>query len=481
LLREHRRIALLMTCGLVSSGVYWFAFAAPYSLRRLAPLGAPADIGLLTDYSPRACALYVGALLALFAVYLAAVYLGQGISRRSACAIVIGLGVVAAGVLCLAYPYAASDVFLYIARGRVLGIYGQNSLLVPPDRFPLDGYVPFTNEWTGMASPYGPLWEWVAAGLARLGDGSLLRSLLVFKGFSLLTYVGCCGLVLAILRQTQSPHPLSGLIAFAWNPLILIETHANAHNDLFMVSFVLLAIWLWTRSDYRWMFVALTAGGLVKYAPFLLLPIALVLLRQRLTGRDWLREALMGGGISALLAVALFASLWPGWDNSYLLGQMERIHTSVCVLLIYLLHSWRTDIDGFSIAAWVMRVGLVVAYLVGLARSWIKRLALTDAFALALYAWLIFGAVSFGYWYIAWLVALCPLLERREMRWRITAFSFCGILSVAIYTFGGAWTGFDFDTIHRIAIPVVFALPFLLAWGLHLAYSRTRPIPDPRA
>ena len=75
-------------------------------------------------------------------------------------------------------------------------------------------YLPFPSEWADTPSPYGPLWEWTAAGLARTGDGTLLRSLFTFKYFGLVCYLVCIGLILAILRRRRAAKLVQATIAF---------------------------------------------------------------------------------------------------------------------------------------------------------------------------------------------------------------------------------------------------------------------------
>ena len=466
-----RRPALLMTaCGLLSLAIYIGAFVAPYNLYRLARLGSPADLGEISGYSSSACALYVGAVTVLFGLYLLALRWAWRLEGWQPCLWVIALGLVAAVILTQVYPYAATDVFLYIVRGRVLGIYGRNSMLVPPGAFPTAPYLPFQSEWTRTPSPYGPLWEWTAAALARLGDGSLVRSLLVFKAFGFLNYLGCMALIIAILRTGRAGRILPGLLAFAWNPLVLLETHAMAHNDLYMVLFILLALWFWQRKRYLWVLVALALGGLIKYVPFLLLPPTWVLMRRRLPEGLWWRYVLLGGLISIVLAVLLMIPLWPGWAQWELTRQMDRIHTSGAAWVIIVLGRFIPQALAFTIGLWLMRISFALAWVIILVQVARRDGSLAQGYYHLLYAWLALGAVAFGYWYVSWLIALIPLIPGRELRGRTISFAWCGLLSMAIYTFG---IGLQFWRLHLIAVPFTFVLPFLLSRGL------MRLFPDP--
>ena len=454
--REH---LLLLLCGLLSLAVYWGAFAAPYNLYALSSQRATPDLGAITGYSRLACWRYVGALVALFGLYGLGIRLTGKLQGRKALWIVLACGLAAALLLIQVYPYAASDVFLYIVRGRVLGVYGHNSLLVAPTAFPTETYLPFSSEWADTPSPYAPLWEWTAAGLARLGDGSLLRSLLAFKGFGLLSYVSCISVLAAILHPHKPREMTQGLIIFAWNPLVLLETHAMAHNDLYMVFFVLLALWFWGQKHYVWAVVCLVLGGLVKYVPLILLPPTLALMWPRLGWRAWLRAVLAGTLVSAVLVAITLLPLWPGRVGLGVIGQMERIHNSVVAWVILLLGKFAPQNLAFDIGLWLTRVSFIVAYVIILLSSLRRDVPLAHVYHRLLYAWLCLGAAGFGYWYIAWLIALIPLLQLYNVRLCTVTFALCGLVSVVIYTFSRELSP---QQVHLRAVPFVFGLPLLV-------------------
>ena len=359
--------------------------------------------------------------------------------HRQALWVVFGVSVAAALLLSFVYPYGAADIFLYVVRGRVLGIYGLNSSVVPPEYTPVAGYLPFLSEWTAVPSPYGPLWEWVAAGLARLGDGSLAASLLAFKGWGALCYLGSGLLLTDILRRGRPALWLPGLVALMWNPLVLLETMAMGHNDIFMMFFVLLALWFAVRSCYGGIYVALALGALVKYVPLLLVPPTVLWMARRLPPRMFWKHLLGGLLVALVLTGLIWWPLWPGWDSLPFLKQLGRGHFSLGIWIILLLRRLWPGGDFYSLGLWITRAAFAVAYASVVARAFRGRGQLAEHYRNALYAWLVFGAFAFGYWYIAWLIALMPLSRVRRTWLRIVIFSFVGLFSVALYTYGDAW------------------------------------------
>src|SRR5579859_7002222 len=53
-------------------------------------------------------------------------------------------------------------------------------------------------------------------------------------------------------------------LAFAWNPLLLLEACVNAHNDAMLVVFVLLMIWVLAKDKLRKMQVDTGDKGIIE-------------------------------------------------------------------------------------------------------------------------------------------------------------------------------------------------------------------------
>ena len=120
---------------------------------------------------------------------------------RRGLALILGFGILFSAALMLVYPITAIDLFGYVARGRVLGIHHANPF--PPFRpqIFLTTYQGFSQVGGQLASPYGPVWEWLAGAAALLGGEDFLRSILVFKGVVVVAYAVDALLIWAILSR----------------------------------------------------------------------------------------------------------------------------------------------------------------------------------------------------------------------------------------------------------------------------------------
>ncbi len=479
--RANATLFLLVAVGVLSLALYLLAFTHPYYLPRTYAIVPPVDVGKLADYSTEAGATYFGVVCALFLGYLFA-WLGlRGLDiGRRGLAVVLGFGFLFSAALMLVYPITAIDLFGYVARGRVLGVHHANPFLHPPSDFPADPTGPYAGGWISLASPYGPAWEWLAGIAAILGGEDFLRSILVFKGVVVLAYGLDALLIWAILSRLNPQQRLGGMLLFAWNPLVLLETAANGHNDVVMLLPVLLVVRLMAghRTSATTVLrgalalAALTLAAWVKYIPLLLgLPALVAIWRALPTWRARLGALLGGAVLSAAITVALWLPLWPGLDRLMVIEEAGRVLFSPAALAVQILmkQGW----EGTRAASLVGQIALAtfgVVYLIILTRTERGSLGFATSGLAVLWAYLLIGGLSFRHWYPLWLLPLAALVPKPVLVAGALVFSLTGELSPAYYTFGWVWWGpsIGWDGLAAIGIPIVFGLPVvmgLIVWA----------------
>jgi hypothetical protein len=158
------------------------------------------------------------------------------------------------GLLCAFNAAVMSqDVFSYIIYARMGIVYQLNPLTTLPSTIAHDPVYPFVY-WDNQPSAYGPTWIVITYGLQWLASswkgGSLLTAVLALRLFGLamhLTSTWLIWLLSGSLQQASgriAPYKrVLATLAFAWNPLLLIEAVLNVHNDAAILVLVLLAIW----------------------------------------------------------------------------------------------------------------------------------------------------------------------------------------------------------------------------------------------
>lgn len=175
--------------------------------------------------------------------------------------------VLAIAILLFSYPAMLSyDIFNYITTAKVTFFYRENPYIVMPIEFPRDPYLPFTRAANKLAL-YGPSWILASAVPYFLGFGNFILTLLNFKIFIAAFYLGTVFLIWKISKSIFS------VAFFSLNPLVLIETLASSHNDIFMMFFALLSFYFIKENKTALSSVSLAVSALVKYSTFFVVPV----------------------------------------------------------------------------------------------------------------------------------------------------------------------------------------------------------------
>lgn len=250
--------------------------------------------------------LAIAALFALYAVALRAVA-GQDDRRLT---LVVGGAGAALLVFQLTSPVTLStDVFGYAYHGRIAGVYDGN----PYDRAsfvdrPDDPYLQLLYG-KQERTLYGPVALLTSTGIALLGGERVGLTVLLFRLAAVLAALGTATLVWSCLRRTDPSRATQGLVFFLWNPLVVLETGLSAHNDLLMVLFLALGVWLHLRERRVPAVLAFGMAALVKFVAVVLIPLYLLLVVRQLG--SW-RERCRFLAVSGLfLALVLFATVGP--------------------------------------------------------------------------------------------------------------------------------------------------------------------------
>ena len=212
----------------------------------------------------------------------------------------------------LAMPWVSPDVFFYIGMGWLDGHYGLSPYLHSMSVVP--GFTSeemFNNVYPGFLygpTSYGPLFQWIAKGIALLSNGSEVVALALHKGLYLVVHAGAS---LLLIRLVPAASAKWVFVFFACNPLILFSILACTHNDHLMTLFVLLAFAMRQAKRPLLCGAALGAAFAIKYIPLLLLPLFLLDLLMDKTARVTVRErigsvaALTGGFLITVMALYL--------------------------------------------------------------------------------------------------------------------------------------------------------------------------------
>ena len=496
------RLVELVAIGLLTEIIY-LSFSVAYPLVGNTQNATTIfDLEKLTSDRPWLAGVYFGGVCLLFLLFWRALHLAQQIAaevphRTLLKLLMLGFGVLFAFTLAWLYPITANDLFRYVLRGRVWAVHGASPMLSPPNSFPSDPYILFAGEFGDWVSGYGPLWELLVQVPLRLGFTDMVPGAMSLKFLVLLFYVISAFLIGWIAwpaGKDAGKVAVSGLVIFAWNPMILLEGLGNGHNDMVLMALMILGVILWERKVWWGAAVALSLGALSKATGLLMLPLfgIALLAGEHSWGRRLARGAMILG-IFMLLVLLLYSAVGPiaqtlrGVTDMLTLRRGYALASSLRVIL--------REIVPAQIAEPIPRNtgrALFILFYAGLMlQLWRKKLNLTSAAFLAYFAQLMFGR-TFRVWYPIWLIPLAALCPVSATFWRMFLFSLAGELYV-LNTFLWRWWLMDWSwgqsgflsaywdkwtIINVMALPwFVLPLfgPIIIRWGQKLYAAQKAP------
>ncbi len=336
-------------------------------------------------------------------------------------------GAVALHLLLLFAPAPQSqDFYQYLFYGRMQAAYHANPYVVHPSVFWLDGwYGMFT--WPNQTSVYGPVWSLLSFGVAKAAGPNLPVAVALMKlaVFAMDLAVIWCILALAKDRPDREAAAGWGLLAYAWNPLVLLAVPLGGLADVAVAASILGAMVAHRRGRTWLATLLLTAGALVKvYALVALLLYLVLLLRKRGRARAG-GHALLAGGLGALT----FAPYWAGLrtfralldvanrSNKSLSGTVQR----VLVMVFRFVGVSAARDDAAAVVRWMVTPILILAVVWAVRRVrseddvWFGTLAVLTLYVLVT-PWYLF-------WYLVAPIAMVAAVRHNRLTAPVLTFS----------------------------------------------------------
>jgi len=267
---------------------------------------------------PLATGVYVSVLLLLFTSY--SILLSEARKNRIGTTALWKLILIVTGILVFSYPAAFSyDFFNYLFTAKTVLVYRLNPYTVVPLQFA--GIDPWTNfmRWTHLPSAYTPFWIVLSLLPYLLGLGYFILVLFSMKFMIAGFYILACWALVKTIDRVDVKRTSHALAFFALNPLILIESLVSAHNDIVLIAFALLSVWMYLQKQYlsAWLYLAISVAA--KFMTLFLVPVY-VLKR----GRGWMLGALLLGLTFVLIRREFLPWYWV-WILPFVALHMERV------------------------------------------------------------------------------------------------------------------------------------------------------------
>jgi len=271
--------------------------------------------------------LYVVSVLFMFvAGYVVIRYFSESEKRSTLISIAL--------ILFLSHNALSHDMFNYIFNVRMVVKYGVDPHVHTALEFPSDDWTRFMHN-THTAAPYGYGWTTLSLTPYVLGGGKFALTYFLMKawvivGFVMLWYAMDYCARMFHLEKTYT----RAKWMFFLNPLVLIETFSNAHNDAWMMAPALFAVAYMAKSNKRtwWVwgigvvFLALSAS--IKFATLALIPlIGVMMIAKHVKRAKWTRVFYLYWAefASVLLFLPLFTARSQQFHPWYLMWSMSFV------------------------------------------------------------------------------------------------------------------------------------------------------------
>lgn len=224
-------------------------------------------------------------------------------------------------VLCLLLvvipPLVSKDVFSNIFYGKIAARYHDNPYVVTPQRFSGDQLMAYVSlNWKNTAIVYGPLHTYFSM-LLNLGAGDgITANIIVFKGAMALFHIANVLLIWFMLGFIAPRRRRLGTMLYAWNPIALTIGVGGGHNDVMMMTLVLMAVYLLLK-ERKWAgFIFLCLSVLIKYISIILVIALVIYLVSRESGRTArVRELARLAAVFLCISIVLFLPFWAGRET----------------------------------------------------------------------------------------------------------------------------------------------------------------------
>jgi len=347
--------------------------------------------------------------------------------------VLIGGAVILHVVVLFAPLPQSQDFYQYLFYGRMQAAHGANPFVVGPAAFWADQWFPWIR-WSQQTSVYGPIWMLIAWGVAKVAGSNLALGFVLFKLVVLALDLSVMALIATAANGRSDPGQAAGfgLLAFAWNPLVLITVPLAGSADVALAAAIVGAILARRRGRTGLATVLLTLGALVKIYGVIGIVLHLILVYRERGAKSGLRHTAGALGIAA----AAYAPYWHGFSTFTGLFTALPLTNQSLVGTLQVLMGRFLHLVGFHHAAHkaeiVMRVVAGGALLAVVARAVAKvrdEQTLWRYTIVVLVAYL-FLTPWFLYWYMLAPLTMVAVLPLSEFTYPILLFSGTSLFSI---------------------------------------------------
>ena len=219
---------------------------------------------------------------------------------------------ITAFLFCFMAPVFSGDIREYLMKGRILSVYHASPYLHIPQEFSSDLVYPLV-AWRRTLEVYGPLAVILEAIPPLIFPNSVEGMIFCYKLFTGAFLILAVLFFYKIVLKLKGEEPENSFRLFALNPLFLVATLVDGHNEVMLLALAVMAVYFLLEKQYTRCFIFWTLAFLIKYSVILILPFLFLLAvkQKRTSGLRWGGIIRLVLGQVILIAALVLLAYWP--------------------------------------------------------------------------------------------------------------------------------------------------------------------------
>jgi len=325
--------------------------------------------------------------------------------------------------------FTSNDLHSYIAAGRVIN-QGANPYIDTYSQFPDDLFYPIINNfWSAKPTLYGPVFLFLSSFINTMGQNHYPMTVFLFKSFLIVINLLNGYLIYKITKSTKA------LFLYSWNPLVIYELSANAHNESLLIFSFLVSAYVLKKKRIILSFIFLLLSILVKYTAAVFMPFyVLTFFKQKLNLNQFIYKSIYISGICLGIVAIFYYPFWHGRETfSFLLNYYHGQTISPSVG-IWLLDKATAHTQAFKLNSFIfLAIGGVTGLWILLNKYSFQRLS--SAFFVVYIAFILTKLSLVLSWYLTPIVALASLNVEKQKNISILVVFLVTIYHLLLYWF----------------------------------------------
>lgn len=206
--------------------------------------------------------------------------------------------------------FHSSDVFSYIDVGWLQAHYHLNPYVTTVDQIPnFRSDSMLTGVWAWNPCPYGFAFAQLTKIVCDAGGGNLATTALLMKCINFVAFLMLGALVYFGAKRLDISRPDLSLYLYLWSPFVLIQSLANAHNDVLMTLFAMVGMFCSFGNLVMLAAPALVVSTQIKFLWLISFPFVLLFVYRRFGLKALLINAAGAAAVLGVLAIPYASEL----------------------------------------------------------------------------------------------------------------------------------------------------------------------------